>query len=216
MWGKILTGAVIGVGAIAAAPFTGGGSLLGGATLMGSLAGAGVAATGAGLAGAAAGGAVARSAREKAEMEKENSRNEGRAEAKAEALIRIKQLELKLEEALQKLKSHNNHFRAIIALEAVGVACAACDGDFSQKEKDELGEFVNGMLGQSIPEDVKRIIKSIYDDPPTVKEAFILAKESGIALKLYEDLIQYVMTVDGIEHPKERAFVQAWDQLKAA
>lgn len=42
--GKALIGAVVGVGAIAAAPFTGGGSLFAGATLMSSLAGAGVAA----------------------------------------------------------------------------------------------------------------------------------------------------------------------------
>ena len=47
-WGKILGLAALGVGAIAAAPFTGGGSILGAATLAGSLAGAGtIAAAGA-------------------------------------------------------------------------------------------------------------------------------------------------------------------------
>jgi len=30
MWGKVLTGVAVGVGAVAAAPFTGGGSLVGG------------------------------------------------------------------------------------------------------------------------------------------------------------------------------------------
>lgn len=39
--GKILVGAFIGVGAIAAAPFTGGGSVLAGASLATSLLGAG-------------------------------------------------------------------------------------------------------------------------------------------------------------------------------
>ena len=39
---KILGGAVLGVGAIAAAPFTGGGSILGAATLASSLAGVGI------------------------------------------------------------------------------------------------------------------------------------------------------------------------------
>ena len=38
---KVLGGVAIGVGAIAAAPFTGGGSILGAATLVGSLTGAG-------------------------------------------------------------------------------------------------------------------------------------------------------------------------------
>ena len=57
---KIAAGAAVGVGAIAAAPFTGGGSILGAVTLAGSLAGGGTiaAATVAGVAGASAGYAM--------------------------------------------------------------------------------------------------------------------------------------------------------------
>lgn len=213
MWGKILTGVAVGVGAVAAAPFTGGGSLVGGATLLSSLAGAGTiaAATGAGLTGAAVGAAMADSE----EKEKKNIKNEGRAEGKAEALVEMSKLEEKLVSALEVLKSHDEHFKAIIALEAVGVSCAACDGDFSDNEKKEIGEFVKGMLSQSIPDDVKTKIQTIYNNPPTVKEAFILAQNSGIELDVYEDLIQFVMEIDGIKE-EERVFVQAWSQLKAA
>ena len=54
---KAILGAVIGVGAVAAAPFTGGGSVLGAATLAGSLSGIGtcIAAAAAAAAGAALG-----------------------------------------------------------------------------------------------------------------------------------------------------------------
>lgn len=213
MWGKILAGVAVGVGAVAAAPFTGGGSLLGGATAIASLTGAGTiaAATGAGLTGAAVGAALADSD----EQEKRNLKNEGRAEGKAESLSEMKQLEGKLFEALRNLKSHDAHFKAIIALEAVGVACAACDDDFSDNEKEEIGEFVKGMLEQSIPENVKQKIQLIYDNPPTVTEAYALAEESGVSLDVYEDLIQFVMQIDGIKE-EERVFVQAWSQLKAA
>lgn len=213
MWGKILAGVAVGVGAVAAAPFTGGGSLVGGATLLSSLAGAGTiaAATGAGLTGAAVGAAMADSE----EKEKENLKDEGRAEGKAEALVEMSKLENTLVSALKKLKSHDEHFKAIIALEAVGVSCAACDGDFSENEKEEIGEFVKGMLAQSIPDDVKNKIQTIYDNPPTVKEAFVLAQHSGIALDVYEDLIQFVMEIDGIKE-EEKVFVQAWSQLKVA
>jgi len=213
MWGKILAGVAVGVGAVAAAPFTGGGSLLGGASALASLAGAGTiaAATGAGLTGAVVGAAMADSD----EKEKENIKNEGKAEGKAESLLEVEKLEEKLIEALTNLKSHDAHFKAIIALEAVGVACAACDGDFSDNEKEEIGEFVKGMLAQSIPEDVKAKIQSIYDNPPTVKEAYILAEASGVSLDVYEDLIKFVMQIDGIKE-EERVFVQAWSQLKAA
>lgn len=213
MWGKILAGVAVGVGAVAAAPFTGGGSLLGGASVLASLAGAGTiaAATGAGLTGAIVGAAMADSD----EKDKENIKNEGKAEGKAESLLEMGKLEEKLIEALTNLKSHDKHFKAIIALEAVGVACAACDGDFSDNEKEEIGEFVKGMLAQSIPEDVKAKIQSIYDNPPTVKEAYILAEASGVSLDVYEDLIKFVMQIDGIKE-EERVFVQAWSQLKAA
>ncbi len=198
-WGKILAGVAIGVGAVAAAPFTGGGSLLGGATLAASLTGAGTiaAATGAGLAGAVVGGAMG-------QMDEDE---------KAESLLVIGKLEEKLIEVLTNLRSHDAHFKAIIALEAVGVSCAACDGDFSGNEKEEIGEFVKGMLTQTIPDDVKEKIKTVYDNPPTVEEAFILAKESGIELEVYEEIVQFVMQIDGVK-PEEEAFTHAWNQLK--
>ena len=67
---KIVGGAVIGVSAIAAAPFTGGGSVLAATGLLGSLAGAGTiaVATGAAAAGAAVGGAL--TSKEKKDIQK--------------------------------------------------------------------------------------------------------------------------------------------------
>jgi hypothetical protein len=213
MWGKILAGVAVGIGAVAAAPFTGGGSLLGGASLIASLSGAGTiaAAVGAGAVGGVVGAAVADSD----EKEKSEIKKQGIAEGRAENSLKITQLANKLSQALEKLKSHDEHFKAIIAMEAVGVSCAACDGNFSEDEKVEIGEFVKGMISQSIPEDVKEKIQSIYDNPPTVREAFLLAKNTGMPLEIYDDLIKFVMEIDGIQ-PEEVVFVQAWNQLKAA
>ena len=58
---RIVLGAALGIGAVAAAPFTGGGSVLGAATLAGSLSGigTGVAAATAGFVGAAVADAMA-------------------------------------------------------------------------------------------------------------------------------------------------------------
>jgi|25BtaG_2_1085352.scaffolds.fasta_scaffold00031_3 uncharacterized membrane protein YebE (DUF533 family) len=213
MWGKILAGAAVGVGAVAAAPFTGGGSLLGGASVIASLTGAGTvaAAVGAGTVGGVVGAAMADSE----ENEKKQLKEKGRAEGRTESAIQIEKLANKLSQALEKLKSHDEHFKAIIAMEAVGVACAACDGDFSDNEREEIGEFVKGMMAQSIPSDVKERIQSIYDNPSSVEEAFLLAKTSGMSLDVYEELIRFVMEIDGIK-PEEEVFVQAWNQLKAA
>ena len=147
--------------------------------------------------------------------DEEKAKDEGRAEAKAEVKVAMDKLEKKLCHSLNSLKSQNEHFQAIIALEAVGVACAACDGDFSDNERKEIGEFVKGMMAQSIPENIKEKIQSIYDEPPTVQEAFFLAKKSGIELEVYEDIIQFVMEIDGVK-PEEEEFTHAWSQLKEA
>lgn len=74
--GKILGLAALGVGAVAAAPFTGGGSVLGAATLAGSLAGAGAAAAGAGAVGAAAGAALSSNEDEEYNFEPEETNPE--------------------------------------------------------------------------------------------------------------------------------------------
>jgi len=209
MWGKVLAGVAIGVGAVAAAPFTGGGSLLGAATLGASLSGAGTiaAASGAGLAGAAAGKAM--SSREERERRSSTEKHE---QTRAETDARLAALENNLARAMAESDSY---FRGIIALEAVAVACAVCDGDFSENERLEIAEFVRGMLAQNIPEDVKLKIEEVYNNPPTIKEAYQLAKESGVPIDLFDEVIQFVMEVDGVKE-EEKAFAQAWNQLKAA
>lgn len=90
-FGKILGLAALGIGAIAAAPFTGGGSILGAATIAGSLAGAGTiaAAAGAGAVGAGVGYALSRK-----EEEEEQAKNEKIAELRKKAE--------KFEEAFEK------------------------------------------------------------------------------------------------------------------
>lgn len=213
MWGKVLAGVAVGIGAVAAAPFTGGGSVLAGATAISSLAGAGTiaAAAGAGAVGAATGVILAEADSDKQEA----TYAEGKAEGMAVANQQIRDLENKLTQALSQLKSSDKHFKAMIALEAVGVACAACDDDFSDAEREEIGEFVKGMMAQEIPENVKTRIQDIYDNPPTVREAFALADGSGVELSLFEELIEFVMEIDGIAQ-EEKIFVHAWNQLKAA
>ena len=68
------------------------------------------------------------------------------------------------------------------------------------------------MLKQNIPNRVKEELKSVYDNPPNIKEAFELAKHSGIPLKDYEELISFVVEIDGIKE-EEKVFIAAWKKL---
>ncbi|MCD5380522.1 DUF533 domain-containing protein [Candidatus Gracilibacteria bacterium] len=210
-WGYILTGAVIGIGGVAAAPFTGGGSVLGATTLIASLSGAGTIATavGTGVLGATGGAFLADSEN----TEQNNSTQDKTVEDKAKDSVKLEKLVKGLNSSLEKLESHDEHFKAIIALEAVGVSCATCDGSFSEKEKREISKFVKGMLDQKIPEDVKEKIQSVYDNPLNINEAFKLAQDSGLELEAFDDVILYTMKIDGVTE-KELNFFHAWQELR--
>lgn len=211
---KVLGGAAIGVGAVAAAPFTGGGSLLGGATLLGSLAGAGTvaAAVGAGVAGAV----VAANLDGDDEAHKAGF-EAGRKQAKAEHLAEITKLKQGLEKAMESLKIAGKHFNAIIALNAVAVATANCQGGISKEVRDEIEQFIIGTAVDTIPDTVKAQIESLYQKPPTVKEAFILAKESDMDMSIFDVIINVVVALSETSaHPQVAAFMQAWNSLKAA
>lgn len=210
---KVLGGAAIGVGAIAAAPFTGGGSLAGGATLIGSLAGAGTvaAAVGAGVAGAV----VAANLDGDEEIRKAGV-EAGRKQAKAEHLAEITYLREQLATAMQSLKLAGKHFDAIIALNAVAVSTASCKGGITAEDREGIELFITGVAAGAIPESVQKKIESLYLMPPSVREAFTMATASGLGMGIFDELINMVVLSKANVSPQEKAFMQAWNHLKAA
>jgi len=209
----VLGGAAIGVGAVAAAPFTGGGSLLGAASLAGSLAGAGTvaAAVGVGVAGAVVGANMGGD-----DDVRQAAYAAGQKDAKAEHLEELQVLRGKLGEAVASLKVAGQHFNAIVALHAVAVAVATCEGAVSEAEREGIDLFISGLSGDSLPDTVAQRIESLYLQPPTVKEAFQLARESALDMGTFDEIINLVVHADGGMHPREAAFMQAWNHLKSA
>ncbi|WP_315809328.1 hypothetical protein [Pseudomonas sp. C9-3] len=210
---KVLGGAAIGVGAVAAAPFTGGGSIIGAATLAGSLAGAGTiaVAVGAGVAGAV----VASQFDGDAEAHKAGY-EEGRKEAKAEHLEEVTKLVQSLANALKSLKEAGTHFNAIIALHAVAVATASCEGSITASKRSDIEMFIYGVAASSIPASVSEKIESLYQQPPTVTDAFALAKDSNVDMAIFDEIINLVVHANSSVHPQEAVFMQAWNTLRTA
>lgn len=195
-WGKVMLGASVGVAAIVAAPLTGGGSLL-------AVAGA------AGLAGKAIG------SRSEATVREEGYR-QGAIDAKAEQQVVLTHLEQSLEAALNGLKGAAAHYDAIIAMHAVAVATANCDGFICDSERENIELFIAGVATSSIPAQVSSKLKSLYDSPPSIRDAFELAIKSGVAMSVFDEIIQVVIHADSVQHPQEDAFMQAWNTLKIA
>lgn len=147
--GKILVGAVVGVGAVAAVPFTGGGSLLAGATLLESLTGAGL------IAGAVgAGGAVAGAAAQRAENNvKEEQTKEAKASSFKDGVNEGKA------QTVGELKKHVDFYLATTAL---SFWIARSDNNISKEEQLEIDFDLDSIKKNAeIPEPIKNEMMGI-------------------------------------------------------
>lgn len=208
--GKAALGAVIGVGAVAAAPFTGGGSLLGGVKLISSLAGMGAitTATGAAVTGAVVSAHI--SDTEKA-LVIEKATKEIEKRAKAEHAIELEHLKLTVEKTL---KESTKHYDDILALIAVAISVANCDGEICESEKDEIKQFISGKTVASLPSKLIELIEETFNNPLNIQEAFQVAINSNIDMAVFDEVIEVAIHADDIVHVQEQAFLQAWQQLK--
>ncbi|WP_323585991.1 TerB family tellurite resistance protein [Aliarcobacter butzleri] len=207
--GKVLAytagGVVLGVGAVAAAPFTGGGSIFAAVGLGSSLMGAGTIAAAAGTA-AVAGGAGAYMAR------KENEEDEKLNQELAEQKLRADKLEEGIKKALITFQGDREYFNYIIGLTAIGLAMANADGEIAPEERRELEEFIGGIANSNYPSYVKQAINDLYENVPNLMTAMkFISKINPKNYETIRDLIKLVMMADNIRHEREVAFIQAFE-----
>ena len=203
--GKMLAFAGLGVAAVAAAPFTGGGSILAATTAAGSLAGAGTLAAAAGA--AATGAAIGKSLSDKEKAEREELLEEN-------AMLNQKaaKYEREFKEALERFQGDKEYFNYIIATTAIGISMANADGEISEEERVELEEFVGGIANSNYPEHIKEIIQKLYDNPPSFNTALqYLEKVDPSNYESIKDMLELIMEADGHIHEKEQAFLQAFE-----
>lgn len=197
-WGKMLGLATLGVGAVAAAPFTGGGSILAATTAAASLGTTAAVATAVGAAAVGAGAGKIWSDMEedeKRELEEEVAKNNLRAQKSESAL-----------------KEHEEHTNWILALSALGCSMANADGEISSEEVKELNEYVGGLSSQNYPTHITEQIKEMISNPPTFNEAMKhLEKVNTSAFPELRSLLVMIMESDGNVHKKEEAFLKAFD-----
>jgi len=207
---KILGGVAIGVGAVAAAPFTGGGSVLGAATLLGSMAGAGTvaAAVAAGTAGAVAGAVLS-------DQEKEERQNETRrakeAGVSAGAKLAEDQWKEKFITLCSKLKERENFENTLIGLMAVGLAVANADGEICDEERFELDDLISGISSSSLPSSIKETILQMRNDPPNFNQAMAIARKYGCNVEDIDVVIEVMANADDVITPEEDAFISKWN-----
>jgi len=198
--GKVLGLAALGVAAVAAAPFTGGGSIIGVTTLAGSLAGAEALAVGAAVAGGAAGVALNRKEEEeRKEREKE-----------------IAKLSKKAKNFEEIAKEHKNHTEYIIALSALGIAIANADGEISDEEMEQLNEYIGGLASRKYPQHIIEKIEEFKNEPPSFNDAIkYLEKVNETDFDLIRNVLYVITEADERIANEEKAFIAAFDRKVA-
>lgn len=218
---KVIGCAAVGVGAVAAAPFTGGGSVLGAATLMSSLAGAGVAAAGAGAVGAATGVALSNADEEEIRSAENRGEKNAKNKAETEAQSKYKQQLDKLTVQIKKMLADTaKREQFLVTAFAVGFCAANADGEICDDERAELDVLVAG-IGKSdkLSETTRKQVESLYDNPPTLNDVWALIKAHGFNdtehLELFSFIIESIAEADGETCEKEKDWIAAWHSLAA-
>jgi hypothetical protein len=223
---KVLGGIALGVGAVAAAPFTGGGSVLGAATLLGSLAGAGTvaAAVGAGAAGAAAGYALSKKEEEDRNADVSHAKREGMQAgeivAKEKYIAKLKTAEDELQQLRTKFVGVQQgtaqwatYGQKIVAMFGVGLAVAYIDDHLSQEELDSIDEFVLAASISVLPSSASQAIKALQENPPTFEMAVRMAEKEGVPRSVIDAIIEAVAYADQRIEPQERQLLSEWKQM---
>ncbi|CAA7617368.1 hypothetical protein [Magnetospirillum sp. SS-4] len=210
----LLGGAIAGVSAVAAAPFTGGGSAFGGATLIASLTGATGTAVAAGGIGVAAGAAISRASKDQAI---EDSYRQGKEGGLAEAAARIQVLQERLALASERYREQSKLNEFVVCLIAVGAGMAASDGTFHDDDMSNLQEFVLGMSAFALPPAIETAIQQLLAKPPTFDEAMLYASRLGPDIwPVIDEILINVSETRGAASEQGQAFLTKWAGYKDA
>ncbi|MFA0412988.1 DUF533 domain-containing protein [Vibrio renipiscarius] len=214
---KVLGGAAIGVGAIAAAPFTGGGSVVGAATLLGSLTGAGAIAAGAGATGAAAGAAWGKYEKKKQTKADDDLKQSVRQEESAKYAAEVDKLKQQLAEMMKDIASREQF---VVTAFALGICCANADGHICESEMEELDILVSGIgTSDKFSKTTKAQIAAMKINPPNLDTVWALIKQHGFDdaehLNVFSTIVDMMVLADDKTTDCEKVFVKTWNSLAA-
>lgn len=141
----------------------------------------------------------------------------GEAKAKAEYSAKFDKLESLLKAELDKRYANLRYFELVVALTAVGMACAACDGEVSPEERNDIEEFIGGISVAALPAEIRARLDLLAKNPPNLATAFELVKQyQPDSMDLFDEVIRLVIGSDGRTTPEEIHFRAEWENLKQA
>lgn len=206
---KVFASAAIGVGAVATAPFTGGGSILGAARVLASINGAKAVAVGI--------GAGVEMVKKNSERKYNQAKEEGYRLAKAEHSLEMDQLKEQFSEMMSDIAKREQF---IVTAFALGISCAYADGNVCKTEMDELDELLTGIgTSELLSSSTKEQIMTMRMYPPNLGTVWEMIKRNNFDtpkhLSMFSTVVEFVVHADEIETPEEREFIERWNSLSA-
>lgn len=113
---------------------------------------------------------------------------------------------------IETFQSDREYFNYIIGLTAIGLAMANVDGHIADDEVQEINEFIGGITNSNYPEWVQNAINHLHENIPNLMTAMqYMTKINPSNYDRVRELLELVMLADGVEHPREIAFINAFE-----
>jgi hypothetical protein len=149
--------------------------------------------------------------KKKSQREYELAFNKGKLAGKAENLLKIRKLTENLKNAADRFWETKEYCDLLIAMFAVGISVANCDGEIVSEEKQDIDEFIAGVSHSHLPSSIKKKINTMYDNPPNFNTAMNLVKKiDSECWDLFSQVIEIVSSSDGFIKTEEVAYKEAW------
>jgi uncharacterized tellurite resistance protein B-like protein len=118
------------------------------------------------------------------------------------------------EATARDLKTNQDYYDLVVAMAAVGLACATADGDIHAKEAKHIDEFIDAVDHSKLPEETKEQLAAMRQNPPTLETAAQLVQDLGVShLRLFDEIITMVTHADEFVHKDEINFAKKWRDL---
>ncbi|MHB1153752.1 MAG: hypothetical protein ACYCWE_02930 [Eubacteriales bacterium] len=150
------------------------------------------------------------------DTEKKNynsAKKDGCNEAAAKFDAKLKKINTEFKEVCNKLRQYKDLEDFTMAAFAIGIAAANIDGEISDEERYVLELSVLGLGCQVMPEGIRGRIAQMFYNKPTFNDALkLIEKVDKSHWKLFDQIIEIVLSIDNFDSEQKAAFRTAWDE----
>ena len=103
-----------------------------------------------------------------------------------------------------------------LAIYALSISIAHCDGTFSKEEQEIINKFIKEIYKSNCGEAFKSKIKEIYENPPTFENVVrdYITKVDDNKWNIFDEVIEEVIKADDEKSKEEEEYRNKWEEYK--